>query len=328
LRKFVIRLIIFFIPFVLVLYSPHFTNVIFDNELDMKFRTFMPDPAVVDIVIAGDSRAERALIPIIFEERTNLETTNIAKGVCDLMTLYKAFKKYDLTQSEQLFIISASIWQANDGAVDKGYISINELMEIPVWGQLLMLRGEYFATIENRLKLFWEEITGKRKHYNFKQEDIRNRTKGFLGIDSVLKPETIKKVSLDPDSTQHYFYKKLNINGYRKRVMQKALRLLSSTKANFLIYQPPASPLWHSVTKDSFIDKAEREYSTFLEEEIAAYDNIQFIDFYKFQNPKLDDSKFYDLQHVNIAGAEIFTSIVIDSLLARQMIDQGRLESE
>ncbi|MFC1549769.1 hypothetical protein ACFL46_00565 [Candidatus Neomarinimicrobiota bacterium] len=321
--KFAIRLIVFCLPFILIMYFPHFTNVIFDNELDMKFRTFMPDPSAVNIVIAGDSRAERALIPKIFEDRTGLETTNIAKGVCDLMTLYKAFEKYDLAQSEQLFVVSASIWQANDGAVDKGYISINELMEIPVWGQILMLHGEYFASVENRLKLFWEEITGKRKHYNFKQDDIRLRTQGFLGVDSILNPETITNVSLNPDSTQHYFYKRLNINGYRKQVIQKALKLLSKTKSKFLIYQPPASPLWHYHTKDSFIDKAEREYSTFLENEIDAYENIQFIDFYEYQNPKLDDSKFYDLQHVNITGAEIFTSIVIDSLITRQMIDKG-----
>jgi hypothetical protein len=280
----------------------------------------MPEPEKVEIIIAGDSRAERALIPGIFEGRTGMQTANIAKGVCDLITLYKAFKKYDLLESDQLIVISASIWQANDGAIDKGYISINELMEIPIWGQMRMLRSEYFASLENRLKLFWEEITGKRKHYTFKKDDIRMRTKGFLGIDSVLNPESVTNVSIHPDSTEHFFYKRLNINGYRKRVVQKALRLLSGAKTKFLIYQPPASPLWYQHTSDTFIDRAERDYSAFLKNEIAKHDNIEFIDFYGVEYSQLDNSKFYDLQHVNIDGAEIFTSMVIDSLNAKNML--------
>ena len=47
---------------------------------------------------------------------------------------------------------------------------------------------------------------------------------------------------------------------------------------------------------------------------ISQYSNVSFLDFYSEPDPRLGNEKFYDIQHLNRGGAEVFTQILIDGI--------------
>ena len=74
------------------------------------------------ILILGDSRADRQLNPKIIHSKTNLNVLNIAESSLDLYSLSLRLKEINV--KNKLIIISASSWQINDGATDNGYFRI------------------------------------------------------------------------------------------------------------------------------------------------------------------------------------------------------------
>ena len=63
-------------------------------------------------------------------------------------------------------------------------------------------------------------------------------------------------------------------------------------------------------TSTLFIDVAEQEYSKKVKSEVEKYKNIVFIDFYNNDIPVLTDSMYYDVQHLNRKGAEVFSTFL------------------
>ena len=92
-------------------------------------------------------------------------------------------------------------------------------------------------------------------------------------------------------------------------------------KMNIIIFQPPVSPGWLSLTKDTYIDSIELDHSNFLKNIASKYDNISFIDFYTNQNTTFHDSMFYNSIHYNYEGSEIFTDALLDTIQVRKLID-------
>jgi hypothetical protein len=322
-KKFALKLIIFSIPFILFLSIPKIWPFSFDRELDIKIRTFLPEPDSVEVIIAGDSRAERSLIPEVFIKRLGLNTVNIAKGVGNLISLYKTFQKYGLLIDSHIVIISASIWQINDGAVSYGYISQNELIEMPFWGQIKLLKLQYPRYLLERMRLIWNEMIGKYSTREFDVDDSRIGSHGFLAIESVLNQEKLSEISLNPNSTKHPFYTDFNMNGHRNKVFQKALKLFNESGSTIVIYKSPVSPAWRTYTENSFISHHQNEFSEFLKQSVSQYDNIHYLDLYNNQSTHLLNDHFYDIQHLNLDGASIFTNALIDSLIDRNIIQRN-----
>ncbi len=318
-KTFAVKLIIFSIPFILFLSIPKIWPFSLDRELDMKIRTFLPKPDSVKVIIAGDSRAERSLIPKLFENRLGLNTINIAKGVGNLISLYKTFQKNGLLVDSHIVIISASIWQINDGAVSYGYISHNELIEMPFWGQIKLLKLQYPRYLFERMRLIWNEMIGKYSTREFKVDDSRIKSRGFLAIESILNPEELSDISLDPDSTKHPFYTDFNMYGYRNKVFKKALKLFNDSGSTIIVYKPPVSPAWRAYTENSFISQYQDDFSVFLKQSISKYENVHYLDLYTNQSAHLLNDHFYDIQHLNTDGASIFTNALIDSLIDRNI---------
>jgi hypothetical protein len=278
---------------------------------------------LVEVIIAGDSRAERSLIPEAFVNRLGLNTVNIAKGVGNLISLYKTFHKDGLLIDSHIVIISTSIWQVNDGAVSYGYISQNELIEMPIWGQIKLLKLQYPRYIFERMRLIWYEMIGRYSDRGYHVDDSRIETQGFLEIDEVLDIEKLSEISLDPDSTKHPFYTNFNMYGYRNKVFQKALKLFNESGSTIVIYQSPVSPAWRTYTEGSFISKHQDNFSEFLRQTISKYENIHYLDLYNNQSTHLLNDHFYDIQHLNVDGASIFTNAMIDSLIDRNIFQSN-----
>lgn len=98
-------------------------DVHLDTSMEIKIKMLNIDTTKTNIIIAGDSRAERQLIPKIIKSKTGINTINIAVSGGDLVSTIYSIKKF-FSNSDLIFVISASSWQINDGAIDQGYMSL------------------------------------------------------------------------------------------------------------------------------------------------------------------------------------------------------------
>ncbi|MDA9317158.1 hypothetical protein N9Q58_04505, partial [Polaribacter sp.] len=125
------------------------SNRTLNSLMDEKISKLPILSGEMNIIIAGDSRAERQLMPGIIQEKTGFNTINIAVSNGELVSLVSAIKnKYSM--SNFVFVISASSFQINDGAISPGYLSEKCFQK---------------ATIFEKMKLFNTDVVGFTKIY-------------------------------------------------------------------------------------------------------------------------------------------------------------------
>lgn len=318
-KKFALKLFIFsallilFVIFYLESMSFLFKNDIFDNELETKILTLIVNNKDdVNLIVAGDSRAERQVIPEIIEKETGLKAVNIGTPSCDLITLYNALNKYNLLGQNKTFIISASIFQVNDGATDYGYISPSLILNMSTWEKLVFFlkKPSIYTNMTLKIGFHYAEKFFVKKN-NFDENYLKKG--GVLEIEESAKLPI--SISLDPQKTQHPWYKNIEITKTKWRIFKETLKKLSESGDKIIIYQPPIMPSWQEYTKDTFIDNAEKKYSQMLSEETKKYKNILFLDFYNNKNEMLTNEMYADIQHLNKEGTKIFTQLLIKEII-------------
>jgi len=313
-KKYITQLILFSIsPLVIfvgfILFSlPN--NQILNISLETKIKKLEVDTSKINIIIAGDSRAERQLIPEIINQYTYFSTINIATSSCDLITVTTAIENKYSTKSNIIYVISASSWQINDGAIDPGYLSENCFNNLTMTEKFKIYHQNLSEAKRLQLQLIKTSTKKKKLSYN---SDIINEL-GFHGIEKTLNCEFADNY-FNETNISHPWYKNLNNDGVRWLLFQKALKKLGKINSTFIIYNPPVSDCWRSYTKNTVIDIAEKQYSQKLEIEIEKYTNIVFYDFYNNKINELNDSLYYDGQHLNKEGAKIFSTIISSKIL-------------
>ena len=279
---------------------------VFNRDLESKIRTFIaPD---TEVIIGGDSRAERQVIPAIIEARTGRRTVNIATTACDLFTLYNGLKKYGILSRNAALIVSASILQVNDGAIDPGYISAASVLDMTLLEKVGLFKDDLRSLLVQMMKVFFRQARGLQPE----PMDNTLRDQGFLGINGNI-PLPLK-IRLDPENTNHAMYRNLALHGARWRVFRDALDRLAATRLRIYIYIPPASPVWRTYTAGTFFDRGEREFAEMLHAATEGYPNVRVLDFYSEPDARLNDNMYYDIQHVNRAGAAVFTEILMERI--------------
>ena len=83
-----------------------FREGVFDPQLDGKWQALVHDDT--EVIVAGDSRAERQVMPAIIERRTGWRTVNVATTAGDLITLSHAARRHGLPPAARVLIVSAS----------------------------------------------------------------------------------------------------------------------------------------------------------------------------------------------------------------------------
>jgi len=81
-------------------------------------------------------------MPSVIEKRANLNVINIAESVQDIVTVVSAIKKYHLDRKGRIFIVSASSWQINDGAIIEGYLSDKCFQQLSIKDRIVLYRNE------------------------------------------------------------------------------------------------------------------------------------------------------------------------------------------
>lgn len=319
--RFFIKTFFFCFPLFVFMAIPNFTKYIMDADLEAKINTFLPEGNTVELIIAGDSRAERQLIPALFKSEQNLETVNIAKDVGDVMSLVYANKKYEFADSGKIFVLGLSSLLTNDGAYENWFMSQASITEIGLVKQLLLFKSDYIENWYHRMGLIWDDLINDKRGIRLPQEDIRVKYNGYIPIDEYLDINKFFVNNLNPKTTKHLWYRKPNNNGIRKTVFEKSLEQFSKTGVKITIIQSPMASAWRSYVGENYMHQLELEYSRFLVELAAQYKNVWVIDFYTKQPSIFTDDLFYNATHLNKTGAITFTKAVIDSLRSKGVID-------
>jgi hypothetical protein len=270
---------------------------VFDSRLEGKWRALVtPETRVL---VAGDSRAERQIIPSIIEAATGWSTANVATSAQDLVTLSNALARYGAPPSARVLIISASVFQINDGAIDEGYISAPCLLSMTTWERV----GIYADRLGSPLSPLAFQFT---EHPPAVIDQAHLDERGFVGSDRQLSLP-LPKVLLN----LHPWYRNQDLRGSRWRIFQEALGRIAASGLQIYLVQPPVSPAWRAYTSGTFVDDGEREYAGMLQTLAASYPNVQVLDYYTHPVPVLDDTMFYDVQHLNRTGSRLFTEMLV-----------------
>tara|TARA_B100001057_G_C22755684_1_gene913664 strand:- start:187 stop:1176 length:990 start_codon:yes stop_codon:yes gene_type:complete len=275
-------------------------------RVENKIKNFTLDSKKLNILIAGDSRAEQQLIPKIFEEQYGYNSFNIATNSCDLVSTVASINKHYVNSKDKiLFIISSSSAQINDGAVDFGYLSYIALTKLTLEEKLKLYKGRYVDLFTLIRRNTIEDIVSKFNLNPLSNEVINN--KGVKFVDGELQtnlPYTNQELN------NHQWYKNISVNGYRKRIFKEAFHILGNMQHQFIIMQPPVSPYFRKAIKGTPIEQMEKEYSLLLGNLAKEFDNIEILDYYINDIKELENNMYYDSQHLNKDGALIFSKLV------------------
>ncbi|OHB76659.1 MAG: hypothetical protein A2Z25_00440 [Planctomycetes bacterium RBG_16_55_9] len=285
-------------------------EAVFNKEFEEKVRTFLlsEDGKAVDVILCGDSRAERQLIPDVVKDRTGLNAVNIATKGLDLVTLANGFKKYSILQNTDAFIvISTSIFQINDGAVGDGYTTPACIFNLKWTSQIKLFKKYLPYLIDKKMEYYWD-------YFKSHAESAKSRKKEFLEKGYLAITETIElsdgQLKGDINKITHPWYKDFTFPGRKWEIFQRALRDIASSGNPIIIFNPPGCPAWLELTQNTFMDAAERQFSAFLKQEAQKYDNVFFLDFYSENRKSFTNGMFYNLQHLNRKGADVFSRMI------------------
>lgn len=316
-KVFLVKVALFaLLPLITFLVLDTCINVICRNKslnvlIESKISHLEIDKNKTSIVIAGDSRAERQLIPSVIESVTGINTINIAVSNGELVSTVAAIRSH-YHGSNFIFVISASSWQINDGAVDQGYLSEKCFQKISIFEKYFLFRKEPTDFVRMYVRLIQSTIKSLQDNKVDYDKSII-QTDGFNGVSGNFE-------LLDGDSTinqyiqRHKFYKNLSNNGIRYKIFQESLEEIANTHSPVIIIQPPISPYGHKIIRNSIIEKAESEYSKKIGELIQSKSNVVYWDFFSNTLPELSDTMYYDYYHLNTNGANIFSHCVANRL--------------
>jgi len=287
-----------------------------DEDLARKVQSLLIEPGrVPPVIVAGDSRAERQVIPAVIREELGVDAVNVAVAAGELVSVAKVLKRHALSEKKPLLIISATAFQINDGATDHDAISLDCLIAMRWIDQIAIFREKLPEMAYRKLRMYKRCLAVKcglssvrTKHF---AED------GFVGIDGTLDASGM---AAHPERIQHPWYKDLHLEGRKWRVFQSALREIAASGSQVLLYNGPSSPAWRQLSRDTFMDAAEEQYSRMLGREAAQYANVHFLDFHGGWIGDFPDSMFYDIQHLNRTGAAKLTTILCGEIKRRNLL--------
>lgn len=303
------------ILFLMTAFDFFFKDGIFYNELESKIDALYRDD--VDIIIAGDSRAQVQVIPAVLEKAIGKKVINIALPACDMATIYNAvIKKSIFGEKTKTLVMSASIFQINDNTIDTGYVSNACVFNLSLTEKISIFKMKSYRVFAVYTKSAVKILVRQIRRIFRRRAEIRyagyNETKGFMPVNGHLKPEEIKKILLDEKKTSHSWYKGIKLNGIKWKMFREKLALLENRYKKIIIFHPPVSPFWAGHVKGSYIEKATVQFSEMLRREAGRRKNVVFIDAYQDRECPLTDNHFFDAQHLNHSGAMVFSKYLAE----------------
>lgn len=307
-RKWLINLFRIFIALTLLFLG--FLFVLNENYFDMTLKKksylLQYNPK---IYLAGDSRAQRQLIPqkaIVRLGLKDLEVANIAVESGDILALEALIRNNKEAFSNSYVVLSVSSIQINDGAVGLGSYSNAMLSRLSLWEQIVIFCPGNTDVLKSYYQKVFKNWRKKILTPNRKNREVNNKTLGFKGVSGKWDSEKF-------DIVQHVdrfkWHKNWNPNGKRQQEFEKALEFIKDNVCGLLVYNGPVAPGYVDLVQHTKIMPQEDKFNAILGELCHKY-GVQFKSFLYEQ--KMVDDYFYDPFHLNETGAMVFTEIVMD----------------
>ncbi len=268
-----------------------------------------------DIIICGDSRADRQLDPAVIYRLSHLKTLNIASSSGELYTFSNYLKESRV--SNKIIIISASFFQFNDGAIDFGYFDLDSYNDLSFLEKVRMYysRPSEFILMQSRSVQESLDFNSTKVGFgNYRRkinEDFdRQPCRGF---------EINKRWFND-----HPWYKSLRTDGVKRKLLVKGLYNLSTlSKCKIFVYNGPVSEVFSNLAKSNGIYELEKSYDNFMQTECEK-NGIVYHSF--LQDTSIRESNlYYDPQHLCGDGISIFSTEIIKLLHDYKIIVGNRI---
>lgn len=314
-KRLVLKLAVLFLPLVALIAavayhvqtSPEIRARVYSPDLEGKLQALLTPGT--EVVIGGDSRAERQMVPAVMQSILGKPAVNVATTACDLVSLCGALQRRPLPPSAKILVLSASVFQVNDGATDRGYLSRAAVLRMTLPEKIAVHRDATAALFSDMV-----EVSLLKEPAPLAVDPAVLAARGFHGVNGTL--DLPPRITLDPATTNHAWYRKVDLHGARWRLFREALACLAATGRRIYLVDPPVSPAWRSYTAGTFIDRTEREFAAMVAQEAGKYPNVRFLDYYTRGDLPLQNGDFYDIQHLNPGGAAKFTAILSEEILS------------
>ncbi len=317
--KFFIKLILFCLPLVLlavssfIFFRAYGGKEVVMNELYAKTRSLVPAVNKPDVIIAGDSRASLNLDPKAFNAAGILQVVNIATRAGYISDVATALKKFNITKPNTLVIVSVSYFEVNDEAWKGVSLPPSMYSRLGFVNEIKSFNNKPDAWYQSYLD-FWSLFIRQhilRNGYVPKYENL-----GFE------PQQAIMALPVPADYLKnHPWYNPSSVfPGWKWEAFKDSLKDLASHGNQIVIYSAPPDPAWKKMTQGTTIAAEEELFSQKLNEEISKYPNIHFLDLYHENFPELTDSDYYDTDHLNTTGAEIFSKLFVQSLVSNGLL--------
>ena len=322
-KRFIIKLLLFcFINYLVVYYFCIFYNN--ENKLEKEIlgKVNALKKHVKNnkcYVIAGDSRAERHLIPKIIETKTGVKTINIAIPGGGLISYLPYLNEFD--KNKTTFIFSASSWQINDDLLGPENMTLEPYQQLSLFQRLYVYRFE----IKKMIKM--EDLLIRTTFSDFYRSLFKNqkkystsiKLKKSLGYFEVQNEMNINKMKLIlHKKTNLIWYKNFMGDGYRFELFKKSIDKLVKSGFKIIVYQPDSSPLFKKMGKKNGMDKIEKEFVKKIETLTKKNIKLTFYNFYDNNKIDLDNKCYYDPQHLNKNGAIKFSNYFAEKILLKK----------
>ncbi len=307
----------FAVVFILVMFfTPYITELQKAKMQDKVDRLILQASTSPQVIIAGDSRAEANVMPLLFTQESGLSGVNIATGNEVLGQVYDTLDSNGLLNKHNLLIISVSLFAINDAARD--YQPIDKaVVDTEPWNtrkaeDLFVYWRSYVHYYVDRFK---DDLQFTSTAENVRMPDAVAQAKGYLvATDGGLIGKTTIGDPFEP------YNKDYRIGGLKEREFIKTLEQLGSTTDTVVIYLGPLAPLW----KES-MDETSKErndyFASLIKKTVARYPNLYFINFEtEDTSTTLPNEKFGDQIHLNSSGAATFTTLLVHTLQSNRIL--------
>jgi len=276
----------------------------------VKLRQAVPK---AQVVIAGDSKAQRNLDPRVFHQ-AGIPAINVAVESTDLWTFVRTIEALQWQSWNALFIISVGSYQINDGNNDRLALPPEMYFDFTPAERLAMFRGGYFREARSQL--------GQKNKFYFAQQEARaleleNAFFANFGFMSQPAAEfTCTRFRHNSGVSQYSSHRDIRTNGGRWRLFAEAIKKLESWGGRYVLYTSPESPKGRACMQGTYVEDLERQFAQKVSEAVKGLTRVRFVDLYMDEALPLNDSHYYDPGHMNSAGAEIFSRWWLGALKA------------
>lgn len=269
----------------------------------------------LDLLVAGDSRAERQIIPEDLKSDKYKKIINIGISSGDVVRLRDFIINREeaklLYNNKTSLLVSISPWQINDNYQKWGYLSNSTLKYLSFSEKLKLLKNkkEYLKYVLSTHKKNLKDILNIY-HYSSEIDSL-----GYLKVEGDINLIDKNKLNNMINELKNEFSDYKN-DGYRWREFKKSVEYLSSKFNKLILIINPVTNKWRSSIKDTQVELYNIEFVNKLNQ-LVKDSNIKNTIIWNFYNEEIfeiSDDNYYDTHHLNKLGAKKFSSLLKEKL--------------